>query len=56
MAQSRQKKQHDQHSRMRRVEVGDAVNVRNYSRGSNWVPGTIIQETGPLSARVELED
>lgn len=55
-AQSRQKKQHDQHSRMRQVEVGDSVNVRNYSRGPKWVPGTVIQETGPLSARIELED
>ena len=56
LAQSRQKKQHDQHSRTRGVKLGDAVSVRNYSRGSKWVPGTIIQETGPLSARVELED
>ena len=38
------------------MKLGDAVSVRNYSRGSKWVPGTIIQETGPLSARVELED
>ena len=32
-AQSRQKIQHDQHSRMRQVEVGDSVSVQNYSRG-----------------------
>ena len=51
-----EKKQHDQHSRTRGVKLGDAVIVRNYSRGSKWVPGTIIQETGPLSVRVELED
>ena len=56
LAQSRQKKQHDQHSRTRGVRRGDAVSVRNYPRGSKWVPGTIIQETGPLSARLELED
>ena len=55
-AQSRQKKQHDQHSQMRQVGVGDPVNVRNYSRGPKWVPETVIQETGPLSARIELED
>ena len=47
-AQSRQK--------VRQVEVGDLVNVRNYSRRPKWVPGTVIQETGPLSARIELED
>jgi len=56
LAQSRQKKQHDQHSRTRGVKLGDAVSVRKYSRGSKWIPGTIIQETGPLSARVELKD
>ena len=55
-AQSRQKIQHDQHSRMRQVEVGDSVSVQNYSRGPNWIPGTIVQETGPVSARIELED
>ena len=40
LAQSRQKKQHDHHSRTRGVKLGDAVSVRNYSRGSKWVPGT----------------
>lgn len=54
--QSRQKKQHDQHSRMRRVEVGDSVNFRNFSRGPRWISGTIIEESGPFSARIELED
>ena len=33
LAQSRQKKQHDQHSRTRGVKLGDAVSVRNYSGG-----------------------
>ena len=56
LAQSRQKKQHDQHNRTRGVKLGDAVSVRNYSRGSKWVPVTIIQETGPVPVRVELED
>ena len=41
---------------MRRVEVGDAVNVRNYSGCPKWIPGTVIQDIGPLSARVELQD
>lgn len=50
--------QHSQgrRSSMRCVEVCDQVNVRNYSGGHRWIPGTIIQETGPLSARIELED
>ena len=41
---------------MRQVEVGDSVSVQNYSRGPKWIPGTIVQETGPVSARIELED
>ena len=32
------------------------MKVRNYSREPKWVPGTVIQETGPLSAIIELED
>ena len=55
-AQSKQKEQHDQHVRMRPMGVGDTVNVRNYLKDPKWLPGTIIQETGPVSARVELED
>ena len=55
-AWSRQKKQHDQHRRMRCVEVSDPVNSQNYSRRHRRIPGTINQETGPLSARIELED
>lgn len=56
VAQPRQKRQHNQHSRMRQVEVGNAVNGRNYSRGLKWITGTVIQEIDPLSARVELEN
>ena len=41
---------------MRQVEVRDSVSVQNYSRGPKWIPETIVQETGPLSARVDLED
>jgi len=41
---------------MRQVEVGDSVSVQNYSRGPKWIPGTIVQETGPVSTRIQLED
>ena len=49
LAQSRQKKQDDQHSQTHGVKLGDAMSVRTYSQGSRWVPGTMIQETCPLS-------
>ena len=38
LAQSRQKKQHDQHSRTHGVKLGESVSVRNYYQGSKWVP------------------
>ena len=30
--------------------------VAYYSRGPNWIRGTIVQKTGPLSTRIELEE
>ena len=56
MAQARQTVQHDQHSRSRKLAVGDTVQVRNYSGTRKWRPGMIVEETGPVSAKVELED
>ena len=44
-AQSKEKRQHDQHSQMRQLKVGDAVNVRNCPAGPKWIPGTVIQYT-----------
>ena len=41
---------------MRSGALDDAMSVRNYSRGSKWVPATIFQETGLLSVGVKLED
>ena len=38
------------------MKLGESVSVRNYYQGSKWIPGTIIQETGPPSVRVKLED
>ena len=55
-AQERQKNQQDQHSRLRRLSVGGGVQTRNYSGNRKWTPGTIIQQTGPVSARIKLEN
>ena len=54
--QARQNNQHDQHSRSRRSSVGGGVQARNYSGNRKWTPGTIIQQTGPISARIKLEN
>ncbi len=55
-AQSRQKFQHDQHSKSRSFEVGDAVQIRNYSGNQKWVYGTVVERTGPISVKVQLDD
>ena len=54
-AQSRQKEQHDRRTQERDFKVGDPVFMRSYSGGTRWVPGSIVQKTGPVSARVQLE-
>ena len=55
--QSKQKSQHDQKAKERKLEVGEDVFVRNYrSGGEKWLPGVIQEETGPVSFRVKLSD
>ena len=56
VAQARQKSNHDKSSRPRQFAAGDTVQVRNYSGDRKWQPGLVIQETGPVSATVKLED
>ena len=36
--------------------MGDVVQARNYLGNRKWTPGTIIQQTGPVSARIKLEN
>ena len=55
-AQTQQKNRHDQNSRPRSFSVGDSVYARNYSGDGKWMPGTIVEQTGPVSVKVELED
>ena len=55
-AQARQKNQLGQHSRSRRLSVGGRVQTRNFSGNRKWTPGTIIQQNGPVSARIKLEN
>ncbi len=55
-AQSRQKFQQDRHSKSLSFEVGDAVQIRNYSGNQKWVYGTVVERTGPISVKVQLDD
>ena len=55
LAQSCQKEQHNKGAQERDFKAGDSVFMHTYSEGTRWVPGSIVQETGPVSARVQLE-
>ena len=47
--------QHDQHVKDRRFSIGKKVMVRNFRlNGPKWIPGTIVQQTGPLSYIVQV--
>ena len=54
--QADQKRLHDAHSKSREFEVGQSVLVRNLREGPKWLPGTIVEKTGPVSYRVEVSD
>ena len=47
--QAQQKFYHDQHSTGRELFIGQRVMVRNLLAGDKWIPGTIMERTGPLS-------
>lgn len=53
--QSRQKVYHDSSGKMRDLEEGDSVMVKNYREKQNpWIPGIIIQKLGEVTFMVKL--
>ena len=54
--QTHQKMNHDQHSRSRQFDLNDTVYVRNFTKGTKWLPGSITEVSGPLSYTVTLSD
>ena len=54
--QQRQKAQHDRKAKSRTFRVGDAVFVSNFGAGQRWLPGRIVEMSGPVSFHVLLED
>ena len=38
----------------RDFQVGERVTARNYSRGGKWVAGVILEKTGPVSYKVQI--
>ena len=55
-SQLQQKKTHDQHAKVRDLCLHDNVFVRNYASGPKWVPGTIVEQTGPISFKVQTDN
>lgn len=54
-AQQKQKLHHDKHAKQRNFDLGDEVYARSYSPGTaRWVPSTVVKETGPVSAMIDL--
>ncbi len=54
--QQQQKQAHDSRVRARNLVVGDMVYARGYGRGQpHWIPAQIVQRTGPVSFKVELD-
>lgn len=45
---------HDKHAKTRNFVAGDSVYTRNYRWRPKWIPGQIVEITGPLSHTVLL--
>ena len=54
--QRRQQFDHDKHSRARQFSDGEKVFVKNQGRGETWLPGHIIESSGPVSFKIQLQD
>ena len=52
--QAQQKLYHDQQSAGRELFIGQRVMVRNFRVADKWVPGTIMERTGPLPYLVQV--
>nr|XP_006823369.1 PREDICTED: uncharacterized protein K02A2.6-like [Saccoglossus kowalevskii] len=55
--QATQKLYHDKHVKSRVFDIHDNVLVLNYSgRGNRWLPGVIVEITGPVLYKIQLGD
>ena len=53
--QTDQKISHDQHCQNRELMIGQRVMVHNLRPGHTWIPGKIIERSGPLSYVVQMK-
>ena len=54
--QRKQQFDHDKYSRVHQFSDGEKVFVKNQGRGETWLPGHIIESSGPVSFKVQLQD
>ena len=50
--QAQQKTDHDTRTKLRTLQIGDKVMVKNFRAGNPWIAGTITQKDGPVSYTV----
>ncbi len=53
--QEDQKRQHDKHSRVRKLIPGEAVMIRDFRHRNKWIPGTVVNKSGPVSYRIRTD-
>ena len=54
--QSQQKAAHDYHAKEREILEGQAVYAKDFRYKKAWMPGTVMEKTGPVSAQVQLDN
>ena len=54
--QSKQKAGHDYHAKERTLDEGQAVYVKDFRCKKTWILGTVVDKTGPVFARIQLDD
>ena len=54
--QCKQKAVHDYHAKDRTLEEGQAVHAKDFRYKKTWLPGTLVEKTGPVLARIQLDD
>ena len=54
--QCKQKLNYDRTSSEREFGIHDSVYVKNYGKGERWIPGQIVESTGPVSYKVRAND
>ena len=54
--QSQEKAAYDYHAKGREILEGKAVYAKDFRNEKTWMSGTVVEKTGPVSARVQLDD